>query len=135
MKISHRAFTLIELLVVISIIGILMSLSLVAFQNSRASARDSKRRADLEQIRSALEIYRADTNTYPEITGNVNQFSAVPDFSDYLPEIPNDPLPSHYYYYSGSANTYTLCALLETGGSATCGNCGTAACNYQTTNP
>ena len=49
----ERGFTLIELLIVIVIIGILMSVLLVSYQGTRRTARDGKRKADLEQIRSA----------------------------------------------------------------------------------
>ncbi|MCK4588676.1 prepilin-type N-terminal cleavage/methylation domain-containing protein, partial [Candidatus Woesebacteria bacterium] len=60
-----KGFTLIELLVVISIIGILLALSIFGLQGARKSARDSKRKADIELIRSGIEIYKADCNVYP----------------------------------------------------------------------
>jgi len=65
MKIKRRGFTLIELMVVLTVIGVLMGLALVSHQGARKSARDGKRKADLEQIRSALEMYRADKEEYP----------------------------------------------------------------------
>ena len=55
-------FTLVELLVVIAIIVILISVSLVGLTGSRETARDAKRKADLEAIRSALELYKSDNN-------------------------------------------------------------------------
>jgi prepilin-type N-terminal cleavage/methylation domain-containing protein len=64
-KIKTRGFTLIELLVVISIIGLLASVVLVALNSSRAKARDTKRVADLNQLRKALEIYYDKYNRYP----------------------------------------------------------------------
>src|SRR5689334_22004949 len=71
---SHKnsGFTLIELLVVISIIAILVGLSIFGLQGARESSRDAKRKADLEQIRSGIEIYRADCNTYPVGSGNAS---------------------------------------------------------------
>lgn len=59
------AFTLIELLVVIAIIGILTTISVVAFQNARAKSRDAKRAADVKQIQTALELYYNDKGHYP----------------------------------------------------------------------
>ncbi len=61
-------FTLIELLVVIAIIGILSSVVLASLNTARAKARDTRRLADINQIRTALELYfdSNNTNTYPE---------------------------------------------------------------------
>jgi len=54
---KNLGFTLIELLVVISIIGFLATASLVAFNSARTKARDTRRKADLTQIRKALDLY------------------------------------------------------------------------------
>lgn len=126
-----KGFTLIELMVVLAIIGILMGLALTSFMGSRKAARDGKRRVDLEQIRSALEMCRSDTGSY--VVG-----SSLPGTcSTYLSSMPSDPLsPASVYAYSGTANTYTLCARLEagTGTVSGCGSCG-VTCNYKVTNP
>jgi len=130
---KSKGFTLIELLVAMTVASVLMGLTLVSYQGARKSARDGKRKADLEQIRSALEMCRADKGSYPT--------SLPGDCSDYL-TIPTDPLyPTYEYRYNGSAASYTLCAYLEGGGQTTncpgnCGgNCGAAACNYKVCNP
>lgn len=135
-KMRKLGFTLIELLVVITIIGILMGLLLVAFQGTRKSARDGKRKADLEQIRSALEMCRSDKGSYA--VGSSLPSGGGIDCSNYLPSVPTDPLsPTYSYPYIGAANTYTLCAYLETGsGTVTgCGSCGASTCNWKVTNP
>lgn len=140
-------FTLIELLVVISIIGILLALSIFGMQSARQAARDGKRKSDLEQIRSGLEIYRADCGVYP--TGSLVAGATL--FGDgstdscsltntYISSIPADPLSdTNLYAYSSDGSTYLVCAALEqppttpmdiTG----CGNCG-STCNYVVTNP
>lgn len=141
---TKKGFTLIETLVVISIIGILMGISLVAFQNSRSSARDAKRKADLESIRSALELSRSDsaTKTYPVYSGSTATSPSAfqTQLASYL-SIPADPITGqNYYYISTAGTTYKLCARLETGGTVgQCGgaNCGTGAnsCNIQVINP
>ena len=64
-KIHHSAFTLIELLVVIAIIGLLSTLSVVAFNSVRAKARDARRLSDVKQIATALEFYYNDNGRYP----------------------------------------------------------------------
>lgn len=144
----QRAFTLVELLVVLAIIGILIGLSAVAYQGTKKSARDGQRRADLEQIRSGLEIYRTDCAGYPVATYTTNWPSQIiGDGSStscattnvYL-NVPADPLsPIRYYRYASSDGiTYELCASLENGsGSESCaGNddCG-ATCNYKVESP
>ena len=62
---SNKGFTLIELLVVIAIIGILSSVVLASLNTARSKARVSKARAELQQIRSALEIRFSDVGLYP----------------------------------------------------------------------
>ena len=146
MRVKHKnGFTLIELLVVIAIIGILIGISLVALQGARAAGRDARRKGDLEQIRSALEVYRSDCALYPN-TGTIPfgtgaLTGSCPTASTYVGRVPQDPQsPSRIYHYRRVTNTtYELCARLENGGTAgSCpgSNCGGGQpCNYIVTNP
>lgn len=61
---KRDGFTLIELLVVIAIIGILSSVVLASLERARGLARDSQRKASLEQIRVAMELYHDSHRTY-----------------------------------------------------------------------
>lgn len=140
---------MVELLVVMTIIAILVGISLVSFDAIRKSARDGKRKADLESIRSALEIYRTDCRSYPAtgdfnigVTATLTGPAAPCADIVYLAIVPNDPISSSKYFYVKGAtnNTYSLCAHLESGTSSTvsdCGsNCGTNGdCNYGVYNP
>jgi general secretion pathway protein G len=138
-----KGFTLIELLVVISIIGILLALSIFGLMGARESARDSKRKADLELVRSGIEIYKADCNVYPaslgtSLTGDGSTTSCSVS-NTYIAEVPEDQLsPTQNYRYWSDGLTYEICASLEGGsGTETCGgssNCGTT-CNYKVINP
>lgn len=139
----RKGFTLIELLVVISIIGILMAVSLFGLQGARESSRDAKRKADLELIRSGIELYRADCNQYPDSLASPlqgdNSSSSCADSNTYIEQVPTDPNdPTRTYLYSSTGTTYSICASLEQGGSTvTCGgssDCG-ETCNYKVTNP
>lgn len=140
---------MIELLIVMVIIAILATLSLFALVGTRESSRDARRRSDLESIRSALELYKADCGSYPgtfgfplpgsQLTGAT---CSTPNSNVYMQSVPGDPLGSPvgtYYYNSPTANTYSLCARLEeTPASPGCttADCGTAGlCNVLTTNP
>ena len=136
---KNKGFTLIELLVAMTIASILMGLALVSYQGARKSARDGKRKTDLEQIRSALEMCRADTGSYPatiyDSNGNISCGTQT-----YLSGTPKDPITQDPYYYSRpAASNYTLCAYFEVGGvSGSCGSadCGSGRiCNYKVTNP
>lgn len=145
---NRQGFTLIELLVVISIIGVLIALSIFGLEGARKSSRDAKRKADLELIRSGLEIYKSDCNLYPlsssfQLTpGNDLNGTGSPascsSSNVYISNIPGDPVTTqNFSYTSADGSSYTLCAYLESGGpTATgCGSCGTFACNYKVTNP
>lgn len=66
-----RGFTLIELLVVIAIISVFSTVALTALNAARGRAQDTKRAADLSQIRSALELFATANNTrYPDTGGS-----------------------------------------------------------------
>lgn len=119
-------FTFIELLVSVTIVAVMMSVAVVSYANVNQRSRDSKRRADLETIRSALEICRANTGAYPaSVTGSVT----CSDATVTLTATPADPLNTgvHVYSYSRlTTTTYTLSAQLELPVNPTA---------YQVTNP
>lgn len=147
-KLKNNGFTLIELLVVITIMGILMGILLVSYQGARVSARDGKRKADLEQIRSALQMYHSDCGEYPAAldltSGGSLTGPASCGSSTYMSQLPIDPIPTvyHYRYNRESEHAYTLSAYLEGGGgvNTNClgafGSCGEETpCNYKVCQP
>jgi general secretion pathway protein G len=149
----RSGFSLIELLVVISIIGVLIGLSIFGLQGARQSSRDAKRMADLQQIRSGIEIYRADCGSYPtnaifSLPSTTSLYGADPSGScsssnAYVSSVPQDSLPDQNYSYNSpdSGLTYFLCAALEqtpttlSGDLPNCASCGGVACNYVVKNP
>jgi prepilin-type N-terminal cleavage/methylation domain-containing protein len=62
----QKGFTLIELLVVISIISLLATLAITRLNNARVKSRDVIRKADLTQIRKALDLYYDKYGKYPQ---------------------------------------------------------------------
>lgn len=62
---KRNGFTMLELLVAVAIVTVLASVSLVTLRSQSARARDSRRIADIEQIRTALEFNRHTLGTYP----------------------------------------------------------------------
>lgn len=66
---NKKGFTLIELLVVIAIIGLLSTLSVIGINSARMKARDARRKADLRNIKIALEMYYHENGVYPRAGG------------------------------------------------------------------
>ena len=73
---NQKAFTLVELLVVISIIGLLSSIVLVSFSNSRDKARLAKAQQFDAQISHALGAYAVGIWRFEEGTGTIVQDSS-----------------------------------------------------------
>lgn len=127
-----RGFTLVELLVSIGVLAVVMAGIFSAIgPGPKQYARDSRRKADLEQIRSAVELYRNSNTRYPgpswktDLTGG-----------GYISSIPTDPKTAADYTYTPAPAgcttsgtrclTYSLCADLEKV---------TGVCDYTVTNP
>jgi prepilin-type N-terminal cleavage/methylation domain-containing protein len=58
-------FSLIELLVAIAVIATIIGLALPNFLGARARARDARRKAELNQLKTALQLYYNDYKIYP----------------------------------------------------------------------
>lgn len=107
-----KGFTLIELLVVLFIIGTLTGLLLPNLMGARERARDSRRKQDLTEIKSALRLYYNDTQSYP---------GTVPfgtSWGIYMALVPNDSKTGQDYDYcvSDDGEGFILVANLENGG-------------------
>lgn len=120
-------FTLIEMLIVISIISIILSITAVTYTQVSKQSRDARRKTDLEQLRGALEQFRATNNYY--IAGNtISALSGNPGLIQpikYIESIPADPkvgvTPYDYDATPAGCNNaaipcigYILTATLET---------------------
>ena len=98
---NRGGFTLIELLVVIAIIGLLSTISIIALNDARLRARDARRKADLKQIRLALEMYYDANGLYPPAgvcaygsncyIYSTSGASWFPALAPYLSKAPLDP--------------------------------------------
>lgn len=107
---NKKGFTLIELIVVIAIIGILVTIVIVAINPVERiqDAQDSKRRADLNQIRAAMQLYYNENKSYP-VTGSGPPFGAAWTVGSitYMRQVPIDTGGS--YAYAGVNCTVTAC--------------------------
>jgi general secretion pathway protein G len=114
---DKSGFTFIELLVVITIVAILSAVGMVSYQSTNRGSRDAKRKADLENIRSALEICRIEDGRYPasvDFGGDLDCNGGTVSMQG----VPEDPKNAGSYVYSyvlGASpfTTYTLSATLE----------------------
>lgn len=133
MRFKKRAFTIIELMVVVAIIGTLAGIVVVSYDNSQKKSRDSRRIADFDALKTAILLYKEDTNSVPPnrcggafclVPASASCApSGDPNYSahcstttlseliigNYIDKIPSDPGGNVYYYYTG-----TLIAFLET---------------------
>lgn len=128
----NRGFTIVELLVVIVVIGILATITVVAYGNVSLKARDNVRKSDIAAITKAMELYYLDNGQYPVISPNgttnpgLNTAWVISGDSSWsvleaqLPvnKIPVDPLrmpnvdprySSSNYGYAMYVNTSTYC--------------------------
>lgn len=120
---SKNGFTLLEVLVATTILGILMAIVTISFQAANRNARDTKRQADLEEIRGAIERYRLEQSAYPLDAGQSESTlgSFLTDLQpEYIQREYEDPYPAggsaYYYEYrnvGASACNYVLIAKME----------------------
>ncbi len=62
---QQRGFTIVELLTVMAIIAVLMGISVPVFLRARSNANRSADMANMNILRTALQVYHADHGSYP----------------------------------------------------------------------
>lgn len=142
---ADGGFTLLELLIVVLLVGLLLSIATLSYGEITKRSRDSRRKTDLEEVRSALEQYRSNNNAYPTpfptpTDGLPFGTSGLTDSSGniYVQKLSQDPRsPSRKYYYATQSGDFTLAVHLENADPTPCltppggDSCGTGlACNY-----
>jgi general secretion pathway protein G len=93
-KQKSRGFTLIELMIVISVILILVSVALPAYNQSIWRARESVLKQNLFSIRSVISQYTLDKQKAPKALEDLVS-------GGYFKQIPNDPM-------TGRNDTWTV---------------------------
>ncbi len=108
-KTSTVVIVIICVVVGIMLLGLVSSVILLLLNSARTKSRDNTRIAQIAQIRSALELYHNDRETYPN---NLNLLS--PNYIDPLPiaPVPSDgsctPEQNDYSYTLYNKDSYGL---------------------------
>lgn len=141
---NKKGFTLIEVIVVILLLAVLSTLITFAYLMSVKRGRDNKRKSDLKNISTALELYNGDMNHYPITSGfSLGDIICNEDggcTQVYMQQVPKDPLSKKPYYYETDENGsyYVLYSGLEVLGdsgdrvdqSGYSGDCNPSPCKY-----
>ena len=108
-------FTMIEIMIVMTIIGLIVGMGGMAYSNAVRQGRDARRKVDLDQIRSALELYRSNETdaTYPTSTSGTPPYLSQALVTSYI-KVPMDPSNKKSYYYTSSQSDGSACGFAAT---------------------
>lgn len=133
-----RGFSLVELMIVVAVMAILATVGFFAYNNFQKTARDSKRKADLKAVSTAVQAYYSESGKYPVPSGaTADSHEAANDVSNgsYLtgvlakyggkvplaPDVTGVTGENKEYQYAydytdatDNGKTFALCAQLET---------------------
>jgi general secretion pathway protein G len=86
-RVIQQGFTLIEVMVVLLIIGIMAGLIAPSILGNQATAQIKKAAVDIQQLESALELYKLRNNVFPTTEQGLDALVTVPTI---------DPIPKNY---------------------------------------
>lgn len=120
-KNNGKGFTLIELIIVVAIIGFLAVLAIVVLTSATQRSRDSKRVADINSMKKALDIYNGEVGSFPDISSTTDWITGFgAELEEYISPFPVDPEHSdgsvYVYLVNGGHDEYYLKAILENSG-------------------
>lgn len=117
MKNTKKGFTLIELITVVAIIALLSTFVVASLSSSRQKSRDAQRIQAMKQVQNALELYRSDNNSYPDVSVSGASFKSTlegylsPEHIDGIIDDPSN-LDRAYYGTLSDLRTVVGCGTL-----------------------
>jgi general secretion pathway protein G len=127
---TQTGFTIVELLIVIVVIGILAAITIVAYNGIQARAYDTRRAAEVSNVKKVLELYMLDNGVYPPACGADNAGCSlsnltsylVPAYTNKIPQDPQSPTLSYDYVRgSGANNSYAIKVQYQVSGTCKTG--------------
>ena len=111
LRYDNRGFTLIELMVVIIILGVLAMYVAPKIMGRPGEARQVKARLDIQNLETALKLYKLDTGMYPTTDQGLQALVEKPETGNvpkkwkdggYLEKsrVPKDPWGNEFIYLS-----------------------------------
>ena len=108
---ENQGFTLIELMVVIIILGVLAMWVAPKIMDRPGEARQMKVRLDIQNLETALKLYKLDNGSYPSTEQGLQALVEMPETGNvpkkwkkggYLEKgkVPNDPWGNDFVYLS-----------------------------------
>lgn len=115
---TKRWFTLIEMLIVIVIVGILAAALIPRLVGVQERARDTARKADLNQVGSAISTYELDNGKLPTTADATDPKPLSLDLikealAPYLKSVPKDPKNLTIVWCEGSAWQYYFTPIVK----------------------
>jgi len=136
---NNKSFTLLEILVVTTIIALIGTTGFNSYTTTTRNARDTRRKADLEYVKTAIATYQQIERVSLPLVENGWIDPIIVGSKKYLEKVPNDPMSGYVYRYTRTTPTtpFKVCTKLENSSNPVFSglSCGTAAglCNYCTT--
>lgn len=115
---THKGFSLIEVMVVLLIIGIMASMVAPQILGNQEEAQRKKAAVDIQQLESAMEMYKLRNNSFPTTEQGLEALVSAPtiepiprNYPDegFIKRLPADPWGNPYQLLSpGEMGTFDI---------------------------
>lgn len=117
---SKKGFTLIEILLAVAIVSVISGLVVVQVNDANNSAKDARRKADIDLIANAIVSYRSENYSKAPLQSNACSIGdgncpvLESNIEPFLATIPDDPDADKNYVYKTTNTEGTGCLLYAT---------------------